>query len=167
MNPFRSFTEHEVQAHNQRVARGKARSEPMAPIQETFALDATRPSYKLILPFPPSENHYRGCRIIIPKDKNQKPFVMWYLTAKAKEFKARAEQVARGARMPVLRGNLLVVIHYFFQTNAGDMKNRDKVLLDVLQGIAYENDKQITRSEEERFKDPANPRVEVVLQERI
>ena len=165
---FEHWNEQMVAARNAKVEREK-KSSPIAQaaVQETFALDRERKSFTLILPWPPSNNHYRGNRVIVPKDHTQKPFVMYYLTEEAKRFKAQAAAIARAQGIPVLKGAVLVAIKYFFPTAAGDLTNRDKVLLDVLQGIAYENDRQITRKEEERFSDKDNPRVEITIQERL
>lgn len=163
---FENWNESMVAARNAKVARGSKKVAPAQPaIQETFALERERASYLLVLPWPPSNNHYKGNRVIVPKD-GSKPFVMYYLTEEAKKFKSQTEHIARAHGIPVLKGAVLVAIKYFFPTAAGDLTNRDKVLLDVLQGIAYENDRQITRKEEERFSDKNNPRVEITIQER-
>jgi Holliday junction resolvase RusA-like endonuclease len=161
-----------VNAHNNKVARGKAKTVTAVPVshepvQEMFAMDRKRQSYTLVLPWPPSNNHYNGQRVVIPKEPDKKPFIMVYPTEEAKAFKARAHAIAKAAGVPVLQGAVLVAIKYFFPTAAGDLTNRDKVVLDVLQGIAYANDKQITRKEEERFSDKHNPRVEITIQERV
>jgi Holliday junction resolvase RusA-like endonuclease len=168
MKGFEQWDENVVAAHNAKVARGATKAAPsQEPVQETFALDMKRKSYTLVLPWPPSNNHYNGQRVIIPKEEGKKPFVMYYPTEEAKAFKAKAAIIARTAGMPILKGAVAVIINYYFPTKAGDLVNRDKVLLDVLQGIAYANDRQITRKEEERFSDKDNPRVEITIQERL
>jgi Holliday junction resolvase RusA-like endonuclease len=167
MNAFKDWKPSDVDAHNARVQRKSVPVKFHQPIQETFALNSTRPSYKLILPFPPSNNHYLGERVVVPRNPKLKPFTHRYLTTEAKEFKERAVAIGRASGMPVLKGKILIVLDFYFPTKAGDLQNRDKVMLDVLQGVAYVNDKQVTRKEEERFDDPDNPRVEVTIQERI
>lgn len=166
---FEHWDDRTIASHNAKVARGGKKVVAMnaAPVQETFAMDRERKSFTLVLPWPPSNNHYNGQRVVIPQDPNKKPFVMVYPTEEAKIFKSKAAAIARAQGIPVLRGALMVAINYYFPTKAGDLMNRDKVLFDVLQGIAYVNDRQVTRREEERFSDKENPRVEITIQERL
>ena len=47
---------------------------------------------------------------------------------------------------------------------AGDLDNSLKVLLDALNGIAFEDDSQVVEIHARREEDPANPRVEVQIE---
>ena len=157
-----------AEAHNARVARGaKKLAARKVPVQPDLVMPRELKSYTLVLPWPPSNNHYNAQRVVIPKAEGKKPFVMWYPTEEAKKFKAQAIVIARAQGIPLLKGAVAIAIKYYFPTKAGDLTNRDKVLLDVLQGIAYDDDRQITRKEEERFSDKENPRVEITIKERF
>lgn len=54
-----------------------------------------------------------------------------------------------------------VVIDWYRARRAGDLDKRLGVLLDALQGIAYESDAQIVHLTARRFDDAERPRVEV------
>lgn len=133
-------------------------------------LAPTRPSFKLVLPYPPTENHYKTYRVVVPKKKvdgKVRGFAMWYLTDEAKKFKEQVSVIARNSGVPLFKGDVLMVVNLYRPTKAGDLSNRFKVLFDALIGIVYDDDKQIARIEGERFEDKKNPRVEVTIQERI
>lgn len=128
-------------------------------------------SVTLVLPYPPSGNHYKEPQIITPAGK--KPFIHWYLTTEADEFKA---QVKRRAYMAGLRKPFpwrVVVEGWLYPNRPADWEKRarkdpdgwddtvmcldvadntPKVTLDALQGVAYTNDKLIRRSTFERME---------------
>jgi crossover junction endodeoxyribonuclease RusA len=82
------------------------------------------------LPFPPSANVYwrtfRGMTVVSKEARQYKEFVAALLH-----------------NVLPLAGALSLVIEYHFPTEAGDLSNRIKVLEDALNGIAYEDDKQV------------------------
>ena len=55
----------------------------------------------------------------------------------------------------------MLVLKWYRGRKAGDTTNRIKLLEDALQGIAYEDDNQVTEVHALRLEDPGNPRVEV------
>ena len=95
---------------------------------------------KLILDeTPPSVNHYKGIRIM--KTKTGKMFPLYYLTAKAKAFKEKCRNKYNG---PIFKGRLAVHVYLFFKGNRNhDVDNYTKTIFDALNGIAWEDDKQI------------------------
>jgi crossover junction endodeoxyribonuclease RusA len=89
--------------------------------------------YKLTLPYPPSLNHAHynvkgGGRV---------------LTAKARTFYANAAVIARSAGVERIEGDVVVTLYVYRAATNEDAENRAKFTLDALQGIAYDNDKQI------------------------
>lgn len=169
VNAFKDWKESDVNAHNNRVAMvGNSANGTVAnPVQPVFALEPTRPSYTITLPFPPSANAYNQQRVVVPRNPNKKPFVMFYPSSEAKEFREKVATLVRHAGVPLLKGSVLVVLKFYRPRKAVDLDNRNKVILDALNGVAYADDEQITRIESERFDDRDNPRAEVTIQERI
>lgn len=87
-----------------------------------------------------------------------------YRSKEAKEYKDVITKLLTGT-VKQLVGDLSVQLRFFRPRRVGDLDNRHKVLFDVLQGIAYKDDKQIKRMASERFDDKTNPRVELRLRE--
>lgn len=52
---------------------------------------------------------------------------------------------------------------FYRPAKRGDLDNRIKILLDALEGIAFENDSQIIEIHARRFDDKLNPRVSIVV----
>lgn len=105
------------------------------------------------LPYPPSVNAYfraKGNRV--------------YLTDDARQYK-RAVKLMLGNRFDMFTGRVAVNVSIFRPRKSGDLDNRLKVMLDALQGVAYENDSQITEIHAFRYDDKENPRVEVLIYE--
>lgn len=104
----------------------------------------------LILPFPPSANRY-------------------WRHAQGRTYKsddARAYQAAVGWQCQALRlspevGPITVTMRLYRPAKRGDIDNSIKVLLDALNGYAYEDDSQIVELHAYRYDDKVNPRVEV------
>lgn len=104
----------------------------------------------LKLPYPPSANRYwRHNRGIIHR------------SSEAKAFMDRAAILARAAGMPMLRGDVRIVLDVYRPARRGDLDNSLKVLIDSLRGICYADDKQIIAIEARRHDDPTDPRVMV------
>ena len=78
------------------------------------------------------------------------------LSREAREYKARVALFASfGGARPILRGtNVQVKLIWWRGRKSGDLDKRLGVLLDALQGVAYENDSQITSIVAERFDSP-------------
>jgi Holliday junction resolvase RusA-like endonuclease len=105
----------------------------------------------LTLPLPPSANKY------------------WVYTGRSvvtsPEAKAYKEAIRLLVRCEMLLGRVAVNISVFRRAKRGDLDNYQKILLDSLEGILYENDDQITEIHAYRYDDPENPRVELVAYE--
>jgi crossover junction endodeoxyribonuclease RusA len=106
---------------------------------------------KYILPVPPSVNHYlRHTRFGVT------------LTPQAKDFKDEVRLTIRG---DLIRGNVRMEIHYYRPRRAGDIDGILKLTMDSLQGILYDNDKQIIELHVYRYDDKKYPRLEVSVDE--
>jgi crossover junction endodeoxyribonuclease RusA len=102
---------------------------------------------KATLPVPPSVNHYlRRTRWGVT------------LTEEAKAFK---DYVRYNVRKRMLTGDVVMRIDYYRKRRAGDIDGPLKLCFDALQGIWYENDKQIVELHVRRFEDRDNPRLEI------
>lgn len=125
----------------------------------------------LVLPYPPSANHYNMQRVITPKG-HKKPIVMFYLSQEAKDFIAECQRIALGAGIKEpLTGRLELAYRLYphrpqdWQTRMRklgpdwddsvrciDGFNAEKVMADSLQGIVYENDNQVWKGVWERME---------------
>lgn len=106
------------------------------------------------LPYPPSVNNYLRF--------SPKGFA--YITTQAKQYKqvAKLQALAQGMR-PISEGEVSLTIKVFRPAKRGDIDNVLKVLLDSLNGVAYNDDKQIGELCISRFEDKENPRVEIFV----
>lgn len=107
---------------------------------------------KLSLEMPPSANVYWrhvGNRV--------------YLSQKAKDYKEYIFYTVRD--FPKILGGVAIDVDIYRARKSGDADNRQKVLFDALQGIAYDNDSQICDFHVRRFDDKDNPRVELTFYE--
>lgn len=106
----------------------------------------------LVLPEPPSINHYwrvvRG-RPILSRDGR-----LW---------KAKAAAIAVAADLHTHDGAVAVELAWYRGRRSGDLDNRVKVVLDVLRGLAYHDDKQVVELHAYRHDDKRNPRVEITI----
>lgn len=106
------------------------------------------------LPLPPSANRYwrHTCK---------NGHVVTYVSAEAKAYRTEVWAAWPHDTEPYA-GNVSVTMH-FYMTRIGDLDNRIKVLLDALQGLAYEDDKQVCHLEATRQKGkPARVMVHIV-----
>lgn len=92
---------------------------------------------------------------------------MSYKTAEATEYQRLAANTARAAGVRLIPKSTKVKLSvlWYRERKAGDLDNRLKVMVDALEGVAFDNDSQIAQIEA-RYDDtePGNPRmvVEVV-----
>jgi Holliday junction resolvase RusA-like endonuclease len=104
----------------------------------------------LVLPAPPSKNrmwkHGRGHT---------------YLSDEARAYAEEVKALARIAGTELYRGPVFMRVEVFA---GGDIPNRIDVLADVLEGIAYVDDKQLERVVLQRRPATTPPRVEVVME---
>lgn len=139
---------------------------------DPFALADTSDSVTLVLPYPPSGNHYKGERII-PASKGKGAFSVKYLTEAAKVFKAEVQRRAlmAGIRQPfpwrvIVEGQLYPNRPLDWEKRARKdpegwddtvmcldiADNTPKVTLDALQGVVYVNDKFIRKATFEKME---------------
>jgi len=84
-------------------------------------------------------------------------------TIKSKEARAYLNRLRVRADGFYYAGDVCVQIVWYRKDRRGDLDKRIPIILDVLQGITYVNDKQVWALEARREEDKANPRVEVVV----
>ena len=105
---------------------------------------------KVTLPLPPSANRYwrlwRGHMVVSDE-------------ARAYKHGAKLRALTQGMRP--LCGPVYVSLTVYRAARRGDLDNRIKVSLDALQGVAFENDAQVTEIHAKLEDDPANPRIVV------
>ena len=104
----------------------------------------------VILPYPPSANRY--WRVV-----NGRPIV----SKAAREYKIEAGWKAKAQGQQIMVGPVSVTIAVYRPQKRGDLDNLLKVILDALNGIAYDDDAQIVEIKARRFDDKSNPRVEI------
>lgn len=113
---------------------------------------------KMTLPLPPTANLYwrifRGRAVQSAEAKNYKRMVA---------FRAMNQDISN--RPEPLKGDVVVNLVVYRKWKRGDLDNFQKVLLDSLKGIAFEDDSQVVEIHARREEDPANPRVEVTVRE--
>jgi crossover junction endodeoxyribonuclease RusA len=111
---------------------------------------------KLTLPEPPSANRwwrkFRNRMVLSAEARAYKTLVWGYVM----EHRGRPAGEC---------GSVAVSIDWYRGRKAGDLDKRIGVLLDALQGLAYDNDSQVVELTARRFDDKQNPRVEVTIRE--
>jgi Holliday junction resolvase RusA-like endonuclease len=95
---------------------------------------------RLELPYPPSNNSYK--RHYCTVDNHHA--VSASLTPAAREFKHTAGWLAKDAYREPLSGPVAVKILAYMPPRRMDADNVLKVLLDALNGVAWEDDRQVT-----------------------
>lgn len=130
------------------------------------------PDIDLILPYPPSVNHYWGTKVIRSKlTKNtthrKRLIVLRFLTKRAKQFRKDValhvfEQIGKS---PELRGRLAIIVKQFHGPGkVQDIDNSLKGLFDALEHCkVYRNDSQIDELLVVRKRRSAIGRVEVTI----
>ena len=90
-------------------------------------------------------------------------FASVYMSAEGKKLKESYQWQAKSAwRFPVATGNVNLKIDLYFGTKRKcDIDNFNKLVLDSLTGIVYEDDSQIQELTLRKFYDKENPRVVV------
>jgi Holliday junction resolvase RusA-like endonuclease len=114
---------------------------------------------KIVLGYPPSTN--AAWRAMYNKHIGR---VVVFMTKEAREYKKNVANRALAAGARPLEGDVTLCVKVFRPMRRGDLMDREKVLCDALQGVAYMNDSQIRRAEFELFDDKDNPRVEVEVE---
>lgn len=137
----------------------------------------------ITLPYPISANRYWGERIV-PARGSKPGFVQRYITPEARAYRESVGWAARAAGIAKpLPGRVFVGIKLYphrpldFRTRMRkhgetwddtvqciDLDNARKVLLDALNGIAFEDDGRIWRDSGERMEPDGEARVIVTIQ---
>ncbi len=88
-----------------------------------------------------------------------------YMTAEGKALKEAYQWEAKSQWSgPPLAGDVEVSVRFFFKTKRKrDLDNQNKLILDALTGIAYEDDSQISALHLARDYDATNPRMEITV----
>lgn len=108
---------------------------------------------KLTLPLPPSTNElWRSFRGRTVKSEVARKFVAM----------AQLQAKTQGARM--MQGHLRADCVFYLPSWRSDADNRIKPLLDALQGVAYENDRQVKAGSWLALVDPERPRAVVSIE---
>ncbi|WP_041695234.1 RusA family crossover junction endodeoxyribonuclease [Alicyclobacillus acidocaldarius] len=121
---------------------------------------------RLVLPLPPSVNHaYRN--FVHPRTGRR----MRVLSHEAERFKRDAAWLARewvqrtGWCVPPPGTKVVLRIWYYWSNRRRtDTNNRNKVLLDALEGVLYVDDRWVLVREMDFEIDKANPRIEIELE---
>jgi Holliday junction resolvase RusA-like endonuclease len=107
----------------------------------------------ITLPLPPPLNQmYRT----VPGGRGM------YKSRKCKQWELEAQWTAKAADSTLIEGSVGIMVDLYLK-NDRDIDSSTKALLDCLQGIAYSNDSQIKELLVRKFKDTANPRLEVIV----
>lgn len=93
-------------------------------------------------------------------------FSTTYMTAEGKAIKEAYQWEAKSQwRQPILTGEISVSITLYFGTKRkSDLDNFNKLSLDALTGIVYEDDSQIEELHLKRFYDKTRPRIEIAIE---
>lgn len=109
----------------------------------------------ITLPYPPSVNElYRPYRNRV------------LLSRKGRAYKQHAQMLLNGMDIDMvpLPKDVRVVMRLYRPRRIGDLANYEKITWDVLEGYAYENDRQIADKHCLRFDDKDNPRIEIEVE---
>lgn len=108
---------------------------------------------------------------IVPVSVNKMYVGRVRLSKEAARCKGQIEMLARcmlnSNGIKPFTGDVVVTIHVYRARKTGDLDNFQKLLLDALNGIAYNDDKQIVELHAYRRDDKNDPRVEIVIEEAL
>jgi crossover junction endodeoxyribonuclease RusA len=92
-------------------------------------------------------------------------FPTTYMTREGKLIKEGYRWEARAQwRQRALKGELYVAVEFYFATRRRrDLDNQNKLILDALSGIVYEDDSQVAELTLRRRFDKDNPRIEISI----
>ena len=109
--------------------------------------------YIITLPLPPTDNHLYGQHGHIR-----------YMTKEGKDWKELAHYEAkRQYKGELLKGDVKINKVIYYLKRPRDIQGAQKVLWDALEGVVYENDKQIADYRVVRKWDKNNPRTEISI----
>ena len=64
---------------------------------------------------------------------------------------------------PLLKGDLAITMHIYYASRRPDLD--ESLILDLMQGVVYENDRQVKERHTYWRLDPANPRTEIIIEQ--
>lgn len=90
-------------------------------------------------------------------------FPTTYMTPEGKSIKEAYQWQAKSQwKKPPIATELGLTVTFYFRTKRRrDLDNQNKLVLDALTGIVYEDDSQIAALQLFRFYDDTNPRIEI------
>jgi len=127
---------------------------------------------RLILPYPPSVNHYWGTKVVTSKltkkaKGRKRLIVLRFLTKRAKQFRndVALHAIEQLGKPPELRGRIAVIVEQFHGPGkVQDIDNCLKGLFDALEHCkVYRNDSQIDELLVVKKRRSAVGRVEVTI----
>lgn len=91
-------------------------------------------------------------------------FVNVNVSGEGKQYKKDAASWLAPQRSHLITGDVRLLVTLYFERRAGDLDNKIKTLLDVLQKVVYEDDSQVSELHVVKRYDKAKPRVVVVAE---
>ena len=108
---------------------------------------------KIVLPLPPTDNHVYGqrgkIRFMYPEAKHWKEMAWLQL------------KLQYGGE--IKKGNVVIGEIIFYLKHWRDIQGSLKLLFDVMEGIVYENDRQVVQFCVFKKEDKVNPRIEIII----
>jgi Holliday junction resolvase RusA-like endonuclease len=83
---------------------------------------------------------------------------------KALDYERSAKRQLAAMQLTPLEGDVAIGIVIYYRTNRPDLD--ESLILDVLQGFAYKNDRQVREKHIRHFIDKDNPRAEMIIKPR-
>lgn len=84
-------------------------------------------------------------------------------SAKALSYSDVFKQQAQGMCINLVHGDVRVTMHIWYASRRPDLD--ESLILDLLQGVAYVNDRQVKEKHIYWHLDPAEPRTEIVVEQ--
>ena len=92
--------------------------------------------------------------------------IMHYVSKEGKAFKSALSLIARANKFKLLQGDVVLKYKLFCKKQGRkDLDNTLKAIQDALEGIAYENDKQIKKIEAEKISNAGWDGIEIEVKE--
>ena len=87
------------------------------------------------------------------------------MTPKGRAWKAKVASAVRDVWKPdpTKRASWGVTIVYWFRNRLSDVGNFDKLILDAMEDVVYENDRDVLQLDLRKNVDGKRPRVEITL----
>lgn len=124
---------------------------------------------RLVMPYPPGTNTLYGVRAMLIRGK---PMAFPYKTHEHREYVVQARLAVLEAGLTAEQlprwpkpATVAMRIDLYRPRRSGDIDGPLKTLLDVCQGLVFDNDDQVVQLEVYRHDDKQQPRVELVVTE--